>query len=158
MPSDERTSGLILAGGQSTRFGMDKARFVIDGAPMIRHVYDVVYPFCSEVLVSVAEAGAAYPLPGSVRYVTDQRENAGPLAGLEAGLLATSTPWLLVVACDLPFVTPGLLKRLLSHRTPTAKAVVPTTPDGRIHPLCAIYHRRLLPIVQAHLDAGQRAL
>ncbi|NBC16787.1 MAG: hypothetical protein GVY18_05640 [Bacteroidetes bacterium] len=35
---------------------------------------------------------------------------------------------------------------------------MPTTPDGRIHPLCAIYHRRLLPIVQAHLDAGQRAL
>lgn len=151
-------TGLILAGGQSTRFGKDKARVVLDGGPMIGHVYDALAPVCAAVLVSVADADTRYPLPRAVRYVVDRRDAMGPLAGLEGGLLAAPTPWVLVVACDMPDLSADVLQVLLDHRSPAISAVVARAPEGRKHPLCACYHRRVLPTVQAHLDAGQRAL
>jgi len=155
---EHNVTGLILAGGQSSRFGPDKARFRVDGVPMIRHVYAVVAPVSAAVLVSVATSDTRYPLPRAVRYVVDRRDRGGPLAGLESGLLAAHTPWIVAVACDMPGLTTETLQALLDHRGPSTGVVVATGPDGRRHPLCACYHRRVLPAVQAHLDAGHRAL
>ena len=126
---------------------------------MIEHVVEVVAAVAEPVLVSVAEAGAA-PLPGhpGARIVVDQFRDAGPLAGLHAGLEAAPTPWVLAVACDMPQLTAGALRTLLAARTPEADAVVARSPDERLHPLCAAYHRRTLQTVEAHLAAGRFAL
>lgn len=149
-------TGLILAGGESVRFGSDKARHVVQGREMIRHVYDAVSRVASEVLIGVGRTGRTFDLPA--RHVADEVHDAGPLAGLHAGLLAATGPWLLVVACDLPFVTPEVLRVLLAARSPDAPAVVATTPDGRSHPLCAAYHRSILPVVTERLSAHRYAV
>ena len=153
-------TGLILAGGASRRFGSDKARFEVEGRALIARVADALAEVVpGPLLVSVADV-AARPLPEdpAARYIADRHPGAGPLAGLHAGLHAAPTPWLLAVACDLPALTPEVLRSILQARAPATDAVVARTPDGRLHPLCAAYHRRTLPTGEAHLAAGRRAL
>lgn len=126
---------------------------------MIVHVAGMVEGVAEQLLISVGEAEAKLlPERPGVRYVVDSFADAGPLAGLHAGLAAAATPWILAVACDLPFLTEESLRTLLASRTRQAHAVVARSPDGRLHPLCACYHRRALPAVTAHLAAGRYAL
>ncbi len=143
MPNADEVTGLLLAGGSSTRFGSDKARYRVDGVALIRRVYDVLAGVTGSVLVSVRDAGQRYDdlLSADIRYVEDAVPGAGPLAGLAAGCDAATTPWLLVAACDLPFLTAGVLSQLLDARTSEVDAVVGRTPDGRTHPHCAAYRR-----------------
>lgn len=150
-------TALILAGGKSARFGEDKARHAVAGKAMIEHVAAVVGAVTDRVWISIGTEGGGYEMPTACQVV-DRYPGAGPLAGLHAGLVAAETPWILAVACDMPFLTAGVLHALLEARTPEAAAVVARTPDGRLQPLCACYHRRVLPLVEAHLAAGRLAL
>ena len=157
MSRPRNLTGLILAGGRSRRFGGDKARHLVDGRAMIEHVVEAVAAVVDFFLISVGEDGAAVELP-SIRQVVDRYEDAGPLAGLHAGLTAAATPWVLAVACDMPFITPAVLQALLDARGPDVAAVVARTPEGRLHPLCACYHQDTLPVVEAHLESGTLAM
>lgn len=148
-------SGLILAGGASRRFGTDKARHPVEGTPMIRRVYDALAPLVTDVLVSVRPTTPPLPIPATP--VVDRYE-AGPLAGLHAGLHVATTPWVLAVACDLPFLTRDVLGRLLAARDEEARAVVPRTPDGRLQPLCACYPASAADTAERLIHRGSRAL
>jgi len=142
-------TGLLLAGGRSTRFGRDKALYRLEGVPQIRRVYDVLSAVSERVLISVRGADQRYDavVPAEVHYVEDNRPDAGPLAGVVAGCAEASTPWLLIAACDLPHLTTGVLEHLLSARHDSVDAVVARTPDGRTHPHCALY--RCAPAARA---------
>ncbi len=146
MPVHDDVTGLVLAGGQSRRFGTDKARHPIDGRPMIARVYATVQAVAHPVWVSVQRADERYDdvLPEGARYVTDPQPDTGPLAGLLAGSQAAEATWLLAVSCDVPYLTPGVLVELLAARAAPVEAIVPETPDGRSHPLCALYRRAAL--------------
>lgn len=154
---DADVTGVVLAGGGSRRFGEDKARHRIEDRSMIERVVDSVAAICPTVLVSVGMDPRSYPL-SNVRYVQDHFSDAGPLAGIHAAMLASDSSWLLVVACDMPFVTPEALRRLLAARTPRVEAVLAQENGGRLHPLCGCYHRALLPELSAYLDGGHRAV
>ena len=151
-------TGLLLAGGRSRRFGSDKALAEIDGVSLIARSYAALAPLCTEVLVGVGPDERVYPLPGPARIVTDGVPDAGPLAGLAAGLAALRTPWLLVIACDLPFVTLGVLRSVAEARRGDLDAVVGSTPDGRSQPLCACYSHSVLPAIRSQLENGDYAL
>lgn len=164
MPSSSDSSsvaGLLLAGGESRRFGEDKARYPVDGVPMILHVYEALCAVADSVTVSVGAEGTSYTnvLPADVRHVEDRVLNAGPIAGLQAGFLAVQAPWVLVAACDLPNVTPNGFRMLLSARRSEVDAVVVRTPDDRWHPLFAGYRREpTLRAVEACLEEEAYAL
>ena len=149
-------TGLIVAGGQSRRFGTDKARHPVAGRPMIERVHDVLAPLVETVLVSVRTLDTDYDLPA--QRVADEYSGAGPLAGLHAGLGRCRTPWLLALACDVPFLTPETLQTLLATRDDPKRPVVARTPDGRRHPLCALYPRTLCPLAEELLEADQFAM
>lgn len=148
-------SGLILAGGASRRFGTDKARHPIEGTPMIQRVYGAVAPLVSDVFVSVRPTTAPLPIPATP--VVDRYE-AGPLAGLHAGLQAATTPWVLAVACDLPLLTRDVLDRLIAARDEEARPVVSRTPDGRLQPLCACYPASAADTAEHLIHRDSRAL
>ncbi len=152
----ESITGLILAGGASRRFGTDKARATVGGRTMIARVFEAVSAVTDEALVSVGAGGEDYGL--SARVVEDAVPGAGPLAGLEAGLRACRTPWLLVVACDMPFLTPEALEAVTRARAPGLDAVVARTPDGRLQPLCACYATAIRPVVEERLRSGRRSM
>jgi molybdopterin-guanine dinucleotide biosynthesis protein A len=141
-------SAAILAGGRAARFGgHDKSLLPVDGRTIFERQLTELLQVAEEILV----VGHAAPRPG-VRNVADLVPGCGPLGGLHAALTEARGEITLVVACDMPFVTAGLLARLASLCQHNA-AVVPQTERG-YHPLCAAYSRRCLDPVARRLAAG----
>lgn len=129
-------AGFVLAGGRSTRMGRDKAQLPWNGATLVEHVASIVRQAVGNV--TIIGKGA------------DLIPDCGPLGGLLTALSGTAADRALIVACDMPNLTPALL-RDLAHGD--ADALVAET-EGRLHPLCASYHRRLLPQVRAAVEQG----
>ena len=85
--------------------------------------------------------------------ISDKIAGCGPLGGLHAALSSTAADWNLVVACDMPAVTHGLLEDLLAAAEASDRdALVPATTEG-LEPLCAVYHVRLLPVVESAIHS-----
>jgi molybdenum cofactor guanylyltransferase len=142
----------ILAGGRAERFGgRNKALVEIDGEPMIRRQLRAAAGLVAEVIV-VAKNPADFT-DYEVRVVADRYPGAGPLAGLDAALAATSLSRVLLLACDMPDVSRRLLEDLLA-RADDADVVVPA-PGGALQPLCAVYGAAVAPVVEAQLRSGR---
>ena len=144
--------GIVLAGGQSRRLGIDKALLSLGGAPLLQTVVQRVSQVCRRVIVAVDSPGRYRRLGLPARFVADASPGRGPLAGLQSGLQACSTSHALVVACDLPFLNVELL-RYMAGLPRSYQALVPRA-GGRDHPLHAVYARSCLPEVDALLAAG----
>lgn len=146
-------TGLILAGGDSRRMGRDKTRLEIDGQTLLQRAIDVLQGVFPQVLVSVRQRRDDVAVP----QVVDEIPDAGPLAGLCAGLDAAKTPWVFAVAADMPFLHPALI-RALAKRREGFDAVVPVV-QGHPQPLAAFYAARTLPALRAVLvGQGKRGL
>jgi molybdopterin-guanine dinucleotide biosynthesis protein A len=149
-------AGWVLAGGSSKRMGSDKALLPWNGATLVEHVAGRVREAAGSVtLVGRPERYAHLPIPA----IPDLRGGAGPLAGIEAALLASQAGWNLVVACDMPSVTVEVLTGLLDAACRAEPGcVVPAAASGRVHPLCAVYHRSCGPVFTVALDRGVRRM
>lgn len=156
MNDAQRVAGVVLAGGRSRRFGADKARHRIDGRTMVERVASALSTVCPTVFVSLGIDTPPFAV-SELRYVRDRYIDSGPLAGIHAALEEVATPWLLVAACDMPFITPDALRRILAARAPDVDAVVACDARGDLHPLCGCYRRDLLPRLAAFLDSGGRS-
>lgn len=143
-------SAAVLAGGRSLRYGRDKAMAPYHGRPLARWVLASMTEAEERFLV----ANRPYPLLGVPR-VRD-RLVGGPLAGIHAALLHARCDWVAVAACDLPGLTPGFW-RLLLTRAWGCEAVAVQDESGRLEPLAALYHRSLLAEVEERLARGDHA-
>lgn len=145
-------AGAVLTGGASSRMGSDKARLAVGGLPSATRVARCLALLCEDVVL----VGGDPPADAPGRRAPD---GAGPrcaLRGLVGALEAARAERVLVVATDLPFVTPDLLLALIAW--PEADAVVPRTADGA-HPLCAVYRREsALAVARRHLAQERLAL
>jgi len=148
-------TGLILAGGASRRMGVDKAFLEIDGVPLIERIHRVLAPLFAEVLIA---AGAPAPERGPfpARVLHDDTPGQGPLGGLVAGLKAARTPWVFMVACDMPSLDPKVIARIVEARAEGLLAVVPESPGGP-ESCHALYARAALPVIEAAMAEGERA-
>ncbi|MES1254063.1 MAG: molybdenum cofactor guanylyltransferase, partial [Acidobacteriota bacterium] len=142
-------SAAILAGGRAVRFGgVDKSALVVGG----RTIFDRQLAELSRVADDIMWVG--HPLPrAGVRPVADLAASHGPLGGLLASLMAARHDVVLVVACDMPYVSAGLLAYLASLAR-NAEVVVPQTERG-YHPLCAAYTRAAIGPVARRLAVGR---
>lgn len=152
--------GYILAGGASSRMGRDKAHLLLGGQTFVERAAASLAKVVGRVRLvsSKADAGAS-----GLPVVADIYERCGALGGLHAALSDATAEWVLVVSCDLPFVTGELLTFLASMRSDEANdsepfdAVVPVQDDGRWQPLCALYARaRCFPVADELLASGER--
>ena len=147
---------IIIAGGESQRMGRDKATLVLGGQTLLQHVIDSVRPLFQQVLVSVRQPRPDIALP----QVCDGYANAGPLAGLCAGLAqarSNGDSWVFAVATDMPFIQPVLIEWLAQRRT-GVQAVVPVV-GGHPQPLAAFYASSCLEPIRARLEGdGKRSL
>jgi molybdopterin-guanine dinucleotide biosynthesis protein A len=135
--------------------GRDKGLLPVGGVAMAERVFSVLSPLFSEVLLAGAPPGRYPFLP--CRTAADRFPGEGPLAGLHGALLEAAHPAVLLVPCDLPFLSPALLRLLaetyLSGGGATGappSALVPCSPRGP-EPLCAIYGKGCLPEVESAL-------
>jgi molybdopterin-guanine dinucleotide biosynthesis protein A len=140
-------SAAILAGGKARRFGgSDKGALLVGGRRIIDRQLDELRQLTDDIMVVGDRLVEDIP---SVRHVRDRVPDSGPLGGLDAALSAARDDQLLVVACDMPFVTAAFLRTLLEVMD-RADVVVPATERG-YHPLCAVYRRSCHPAVVRRL-------
>lgn len=144
-------AGVILAGGSASRFGGSKASFPIEGRTMLARVHDALSPLVPRILVSVGRLEQA---PEGLEIVVDNYPDRGPLAGIDAAMAAADSSWILVVACDMPYVTADILRLLLEARSESLDAVIASDSAGRLHPLCACYRTSVRATVHDRLERG----
>lgn len=151
-------TGVILAGGAAARFGgAPKGLERVDGRRIVDRVASALREVTDELLLVANADDAAQWLPG-VRTVADLRPGLGALGGLHAAL-AQADRDILLVAWDMPFVSPSLLgemRRLGEDGDEPADVVIPESDGSRrgVEPLCAWYSHRCLEPVAQTLDAG----
>src|SRR6202166_4917752 len=132
-------AGFILAGGKSTRMGADKAFLGFDGQTLLDRALAVMAMVCDRGKVLGAPANFASYKADSV--IADIFPGCGPLSGIHTALVHTSCELNLMLAVDMPFVSPELLSFLLAAAASNAALVtVPRVKDG-LQPLCAVYRR-----------------
>lgn len=142
----------ILAGGRARRLGgAEKSSLLVGHATILERQLDALTGVAARVFV-VARDPASVDARG-LRVVPDRLPGAGALGGLYTALVEAESPHVLVLACDLPFLTPALLATLAGMAGDEHDAVVPRTADGR-QPLCAIYARRLADTVRRQVESG----
>lgn len=131
--------------------GQDKASLIFGGETMLERAVRVMHEVADEVIVV---ARAEQPMPAGVRAVHDPVKDLGPLAGIVAGLSASSTDVNVIVACDMPLVRAAVLRRLAELRGDADICVA--VADGHASPLCAVYRQHVGSVGQELLDAGER--
>ena len=151
-PAAAFASGLVLAGGQSRRFGQDKALLRLGSETLLERTIHALLTVTREIVVVGPRTGLV--LPSRVRAVPDELPGAGPLVALFTGLRACRYPLAAVVSCDLPFLSPALIAYLL-HAAQDSDAVVPRV-GGRLEPLHAVYSKKCIPALSALVESGAR--
>ncbi len=154
-----QTSGIILAGGSSSRMGTNKALLPLPGnqaVTFIEYLVSLLKEFCSETVIVARDQDHAreYVAP-DVRVTFDETPGIGPLMGLYSGLSVIHTTHALVVAVDLPCVQPALLSFLFSHTLPADTLLVPLVHNVP-QVLLALYPRSILPLIKEQLLRGRR--
>jgi len=126
---------------------------VLGGTALALRAARLLGPLCAGVLVSL-RPGAANPAPGYPAIEDAPPAGRGPLAGIAAAFDATTEADLLVLACDYPLVEPELLRRLTDGRDDTHDLVLVQDPQGRDHPLVAVWRRAMQESVRVALDGA----
>lgn len=138
---DVKIAGVIVAGGQSRRFGSDKAFSLYKGMPFFQHSLQAVSSYADEVIIVTSRA--LFPrfndLP-NVQVVEDLEEfkGCGPLAGIYTAMRGNQAEWYVVLPVDVPLVTSSLVNRLISKVDERYDAIVPII-GGKLQPLLALY-------------------
>lgn len=138
------TTGIILAGGKSSRMGRNKALLEIDGKKVIERIVDELKHIVDHIIIvnNNFEEYEFLQLP----MVKDKWQGIGPLAGIHAGLSASTTERNLIVACDMPFISSEigsyLLKELADY-----DGVIPVI-EGRMHPLFSAYRKNVKDVIE----------
>lgn len=148
-------TGVILAGGASSRMGKNKALLKIGDLFLIERVYASIAALFHDVIL-VTNTPDIYEFI-SCRKVPDIYPGAGSIAGLHAGLSASSTERIFVVACDMPFLNADFI-RFLCQNVEECDAVVPLDRSGRPEPLHALYAKSALIAMQQAIELGDKSI
>lgn len=150
--TDTGTAAAIIAGGQATRFGgQDKSRLRISGLSIISRQVAVLQPLTEDLFIVASQrerfADTAF------RVCPDVLPGTGVIGAILTALESTTADRVIVVACDLPFLHAGLMRRLLELAADADAAWV-RTPAGA-EPLLACYRRHAAPKIRAAIAAGR---
>jgi molybdopterin-guanine dinucleotide biosynthesis protein A len=146
-------AAFILAGGESSRMGSNKALLELGGVPLIVRTARLVESVgIKRTIVGSPEIYARLRL----HAIRDDWPGAGPLGGIATALRASESSWNLIVACDLPYLTKAWLEHLI-HRAERSDAdVVLPLNDAGAEPLCAMYNKSSESAIWLALDRGVR--
>lgn len=151
----EIISGVILAGGRSSRMGgEDKAQLVLQGKPLWQHVWRRLAPQVEDVSISANRNLTLYQ-HSKLRTIKDVLPDyPGPLAGMLSAFQQIDNPWIAFSACDTPFIPEDYVLRLWQQRE-QAPAVWVRSAE-RDHPALALMHRQIMPELARYLANGER--
>ena len=154
-----QATAIIMAGGDSTRMGQDKAMLSVsergNPQPMIKHIADQLRPYFNQILVSSNDT-SKYGFLG-LEVVPDKVKGHGPLGGIASALNTSASELNFVVACDIPQVDTVLMKTML-RQAGDFDAVVPKIGWSNYEPLFAVYKKDVLATVEAALLSGNNRI
>ena len=143
-------SGIILAGGNSTRMGRNKALLEIDGLPIVERAAGVLSNVCSEIII--AGGNMDFTDCRIYRHVPDIYPGCGPLSGIHAGLTAACNYYCFVCACDMPFPDVALIKRIIAEREDYDVVVLKA--GEYLEPLFSLYSKGFIPAIETSIKQG----
>jgi molybdopterin-guanine dinucleotide biosynthesis protein A len=147
--------GFVLAGGKSSRMGVDKALLPFCGRPMVEIAVEKLSVFCAEVGIAGNRDDLAQY--GAVDH--EMRSGIGPAAGVEAGLMAATQPWVLFVPVDVPLVPVELLQRWVQAvMQEHGQALSYLTVNERPQPAFCVMRKEWLASLTAAIEGGERRL
>ncbi|MBA3017766.1 MAG: molybdenum cofactor guanylyltransferase [Proteobacteria bacterium] len=142
-------TGVILAGGQSTRFsGTNKAFISVGGKRILDRIYEIFDSLFDEVIL-VANDPIKY-LEWDLHIVSDILPFRSSLTGIHTGLFFTNNFYTFITACDIPFLKKELVETILENIEAGVDVVIPEILNG-MEPLCAVYSKRCLKPVENNL-------
>ncbi len=144
----------ILAGGKSTRMGQNKALMEFNNETMIGRI-SREFRSSGEVLISAAERGI-YEAPG-VRVVYDENSGIGPIEGIRRLLRESKEEYVFICAADMPFVNREIAEYIAEFISSDHDCYVVEDKE-RVHPLLAIYSKRMLPVIEELIRRGKYRL
>ena len=158
LKSGQSCTGVLLCGGKSRRMGQDKAFLQRDGRYLLQSHAETLAARFGRVLAVCERPGKFEGIPALavLPQAADHFPEAGPLGGVCTALKETQTPWLFVMACDMPYIDENLLDKMES-KIQNVDIVVCHHGD-KIEPLFAFYHRRCLPVFRQELEKGERRM
>jgi len=151
----EQATAIIMAGGDSSRMGMDKSVLAINGKPMVEIIAEQLRTSFSQTLISANDAEKFAFL--GLQIVPDRIQGQGPLMGIASALEASANEVNFVVACDIPHIDLTYVRKMLS-RAKGADIVIPRSRDKEYEPLFAVYHKSTLEVINKVLRTGGRKI
>jgi len=148
-----QVTGVVLAGGKSSRLGTDKALMLLKGRPLISYAIETLSCVCHKVVINSGQP--VYGFTGCEIW-PDMLPIQAPIIGIYSCLKRSDSVWNIFLSCDMPMVDPRLFDLLLSKRA-GADAVVPFHQDG-MEPICSAYSRRVLPLMEERIAKGQYSM
>jgi len=150
----KKLSGIILAGGKSSRMGSDKALLLYNNKTFLEHVVCAIKPLVDDILII---SNNKEHQADDCTTIPDLILNSGPIAGIYTGLKHTNTENNLVLSCDIPLVQTSILELIIKNDEPD-KDVVQIIDNQNIMPLIALYKKRIAPFLLSELKTGERRL
>ena len=154
MTQKKEHTGIILAGGKSSRMGEEKGLLLLDHKPFVLHIAEALQPLVKEIIIVSDQE--EYDQFGH-RRVEDVFKNTGPVGGLHAGLLSSTTDNNFVISCDVPLITTALLSKLQDSDEEHFDVIQFKLQDKSM-PLIALYKKRCAAICKKQLETGERRL
>ena len=154
MNDKQNITGIILAGGKSSRMGSDKGLLKLNGATFISLIIEAIKPLVNDLII--VSNYSAYDQYGYKR-VDDIIENSGPVAGLHSGLFHSKTEYNLVVSCDVPLITTAVLNKLIEGFDINFD-VIQLQSQNKTMPLIALYKKHCVVTFVDLLQNNKRRL
>jgi molybdopterin-guanine dinucleotide biosynthesis protein A len=143
-------TGVVLAGGKSSRMGCEKALLTLDGDTFLVRVIRTLQDIFESVIVVVDRPGRFHPL--NVPIYVDIFKDCGPLGGIHTALTVAKTNTVFVASCDTPLLTPAVIFSIIKN--PLQGDVVIASTFDHVQPLCGCYARSCLPTLESRLKEG----
>ncbi len=147
-------AGLILAGGQSRRYGRDKAFEKLNGRPLIEYVIQALAPVAGSLFIVADSAKRFLDYSNRLTIITDEVPGLGPLGGLYAGLKAAPDEYCVTAPCDSPFIDSGLVEYMLQAAADAGVDALVPRYEGREHTVNAVYSKACVSAIDYSLNEG----
>lgn len=145
--SKKNITGVILAGGNSSRMGTDKGILDLNGKKVVQYVIEALQPVVDDVIII---ANNEHYLDLGFLVYKDEVKDCGPLGGIYTALLKITAPKAIILSCDIPFVSSAFLSDIIVQ-SENFDATIPVH-DGKFEPLCSVYSKNCISAFKNALD------
>ena len=137
-------TGILLAGGKSSRMGTEKGEVILRGRKMMNFPLDALEHVCDEIIISTCNKSFK---SGEHRVICDEIPGLGPIGGIFTCLKKSGSEINIVLSYDMPFVTIDLLRHLI-ERSDNFEITAPSLENELPEPLCTVYKKSIIPVIE----------